>query len=175
MTTAFSCTAEFYLRYRPAYPDALLHLLRTRAGTTGHGVLVDLGCGPGRVAIPLASHFERVVAVDVEPEMIAVADQAARSRGITNVEWRVARAELLELPAQSVELITIGEAFHRLDQPRVLGLAGTWLTRGGAIPTLGGEPVWRGPEPCSRRFLCSSRRRRQGSLRSRPSERATPS
>ena len=28
--------------------------------------------------------------------------------------------------------------------------SGTWLTRGGAIATLGGEPVWRGPEPWKR-------------------------
>jgi hypothetical protein len=88
--------------------------------------------------------------VDVEPEMITVAERAARSQRITNVEWRLARAEVLELPAESVELMTIGEAFHRLDQQRVLHSAGTTLKRGGAIATLGGETVWRGPEPWKR-------------------------
>ncbi len=72
--------------------------LRLAAGTTGNGVLLDLACGPGRIAIPMASHFRRVVAIDVEPEMIAVGKLSATRRGATNIDWRVTPAEQLELP-----------------------------------------------------------------------------
>src|SRR5437867_3089397 len=142
--TAFAGTATFYLRYRPPYPDEFLFDLRSHAKTTGDGSLLDLACGPGRVAIPMAPYFNSVLAVDVEAEMIAVGEQEARRRGVSNIAWRVERAEDLQLPARSLELITIGEAFHRLDQERILKRAVGWLQRRGSLATLGAEPVWRG-------------------------------
>ena len=148
--TAFAGTANYYLRYRLPYPDEFLFELRSRAKTTAYGSLLDIACGPGRVAIPMAPYFNRVLAVDVEAEMIDVGEQEATRRGVTNIAWRVERAENLQLPARSLELITIGEAFHRLDQARILKLASGWLQRGGSLATLGAEPVWRGNEEWKR-------------------------
>jgi len=145
-TTAFTGTARDYARYRPAYPQAFLADLRSRARTTGHGALLDLACGPGRVAIPMARHFARVLAVDVEPEVVADGERRANACGIANIAWLVARAEALQLAPGSLELVAIGEAFHRLDAARVLVAALEWLAPHGAIATLGGEPVWRGRE-----------------------------
>jgi SAM-dependent methyltransferase len=113
-------------------------------------VLLDLACGPGRVAIPMAQHFERVQAVDVEAEMIAVGQRETRRRGVANIAWQVQRAEGLDIPPGSIELITVGEAFRRLDSPRVLQLAMQWLRPRGSLATLGGEPVWRGDEAWKR-------------------------
>jgi len=142
----FAGTASDYLRYRPPYPDEFLAQLRARAATTGRGVLLDLACGPGRVAMPMAPYFDRVLAVDVEPEMIDVGRSAADRLGVRNIEWRVHRAEELDLRGRSIELVAIGEAFHRLDQTRVVELALHWLRRGGGLATLAGEQVWRGRE-----------------------------
>ena len=146
----FAGTATYYVRYRPPYPDEFLSDLRSHAKTTGHGSLLDLACGPGRVAIPMAPHFNSVLAVDVDAEMIAVGEQEASRRGVTNIAWHVERAEDLQLPARSLELITIGEAFHRLDQQRILKRALGWLQRRGSLATLGAEPVWRGREEWKR-------------------------
>lgn len=148
--TAFSGTATDYARYRPPYPDQFLFDLRSHAKTTGYGSLLDLACGPGRVAIPMAPYFTNVLAVDVKAEMIAVGEQEASRRGVTNIAWLVERAEDLQLPARSLELITIGEAFHRLDQERILKRALGWLQRRGSLATLGAEPVWRGEEEWKR-------------------------
>lgn len=148
--TAFAGTADDYASYRPPYPGAFLAHLRNAVGTSGHGILLDLACGPGRIAIPMAPHFRRVVAVDIEPEMIAVGKQCANQLGITTIDWRVTPAERLQLAPASVELVTIGEAFHRLDQSRMLQLASEWLIQGGALATLGGESIWSGPESWKR-------------------------
>jgi SAM-dependent methyltransferase len=145
--TAFTGTAEAYASYRPAYPAVLLAHLRNAAGTSGSGVLVDLACGPGRVAIPMAAHFRRVLAIDVEPEMVAVGKQRARRAEVANIDWHVLPAEHLTLAPNSVELVTIGEAFHRLDQLRMLELADEWLLPKGCVATLGGESIWSGREP----------------------------
>lgn len=156
--SVFAGTADDYAAYRPPYPEALLGRLRRAAGTPGDGVVVDLACGPGRVAIPLAPHVRQVLALDVEPEMVAVGRRRAAERGITNIDWQVGRAEDLSLAPASVALVTIGEAFHRLDQPRVLALADAWLAPGGCLATLGGEPVWGGAEPWKRVLVDVSNR-----------------
>jgi SAM-dependent methyltransferase len=144
---AFTGTAEYYARYRVPYPQALLDDLRRRAAITGAGRLLDLACGPGRVALPLAPHFREVWAVDQEPEMLAVGQAEAARRGVTNVRWQVGRAEEIEAPADAFELITIGEAFHRLDQWRIATLALAWLAPGRCLATLGGDIVFVGEAP----------------------------
>src|SRR4051812_29894557 len=123
---AFIGTAEVYAKYRPPYPQQLLaDLVASVEGE--HQFLVDLATGPGRVALDLAAWFERVLAVDLEPEMTALARRRSTDRGIDNIEWRVGRAEDVDLAAGSADLVTIGEAFHRLEQGRVARLALGWL------------------------------------------------
>jgi hypothetical protein len=56
---------------RRSYPSDLLeHAMEL---SPGHETLLDLACGPGRIALACAISFEHVLAVDIEPEMIAVA------------------------------------------------------------------------------------------------------
>ncbi len=150
---AFAGTAAYYARYRPPYPSEFLAELRARAGARGDGTLLDLACGPGRVAIPMAPHFGRVLAVDVEDEMIETGQREASARGVANIEWRVSRAEDLQLPPNSLDLITVGEAFHRLDASLVLRRAVEWLRPGGSFASLAGESMWRGGEEWQRELV----------------------
>jgi SAM-dependent methyltransferase len=147
---AFLGTARAYLRYRPPYPKALLDDLLARAAAPRMAVLLDLACGPGRVALDLAMSFDRVSAIDLEPEMIEVGKQEAAHRGIGNVTWLVGRAEDLTLAPSSVDLITIGEAFHRLDQGMIMRKALSWLKPGCCLATLGTVGILDGPEPWQR-------------------------
>ncbi len=88
-----------------------------------------------------------VLAIDLEPEMIEVGKQEAARRGIGHINWLVGRAEDLELAPSSLDLITIGEAFHRLDQTLIARKALGWLKPGGSLATLGTEGVLAGREP----------------------------
>jgi SAM-dependent methyltransferase len=144
---AFAGTARAYLRYRPPYPRALLDYLLANVGAPRSGALLDLACGPGRVALDLAGAFGTVWAIDLEPEMIEVGKADATRRGIGHVAWLVGRAEDLELAPGSVDLITIGEAFHRLDQAVIADKALNWLKPGGCLATLGTEDILDGREP----------------------------
>jgi SAM-dependent methyltransferase len=143
---AFAGTAEAYLRYRPPYPKALLASLAAQAHLSGAAVLLDLACGPGRVTLDLAASFEHVHAIDLEAEMIAAGRREATRRGVRNVEWRVERAEEASIAAESVDLITIGEAFHRLDQMEIIEKALNWLKPGGCIAILGTYSILSGGE-----------------------------
>jgi SAM-dependent methyltransferase len=147
MDGLFAGTAEYYARYRPRYPQELFdHLLR-RAPVTGRGRLLDLACGTGEIAVPLAPSFAQADAVDQEPEMIAV----GRARAdVAHITWTAGRAEELHFPPDSMEMITIGNAFHRLDRPVVARLARTWLRPGGTIAILHGTSLWQGAEDWQR-------------------------
>jgi ubiquinone/menaquinone biosynthesis C-methylase UbiE len=144
---AFAGTASYYLRYRVPYPQALMSDLIKRARVTGRGRLLDLACGPGRIALALVSSFREVWAVDLEPEMIAVGQQAAAQRSVNTITWIVGRAEALQAAPASFELITIGEAFHRLDQELVAKQTLQWLQPGCCVATLGGYGLMQGNEP----------------------------
>lgn len=143
----FSGTAEYYAQYRVPYPQDLIDDLCKRTGVTGDGKLLDLACGPGRVTLPLATYFGEVWAIDLEPDMIAVAKGEAERLGIGHVKWLVGRAEDVEAVPESFELITIGEAFHRLNQRTIPELALGWLIPGQCLVTLGCNSMKGGKEP----------------------------
>ena len=155
---AFAGTATAYLRYRPPYPRALLDDLLMRAAVPADGALLDLACGPGRVSLDLADHFGVVWAVDQEPEMIEVGRREAARRGMHGVNWLVGRAEDLVLADGSIDIITIGEAFHRLDQTLIVQRALDWLKPGGCLVTLGVEGPLDGREPWQRKAAEVARR-----------------
>jgi ubiquinone/menaquinone biosynthesis C-methylase UbiE len=134
---AFAGVADDYVRYRLPYPHALLDDLLARAGLPPNPRLLDLGCGTGRVSLPIAGHFAEVVGVDPEPAMIAAGEREAQRLGVTHIRWSVARAEDFAAPLANFDLVTCGEAFHRLDQPRVAAKVFAWLRRSGAFVTLG--------------------------------------
>jgi SAM-dependent methyltransferase len=115
----FEGSAPFYRRGRLPYPAALGPALAELAGLDGTGVLADVGCGPGILAVELAPLFEQVLAVDPDPHMLEEARSNARDRQVGNVEWVQARIEELILPPRSLRMATFGRSFHWTDQPLV--------------------------------------------------------
>ncbi|MFE5302268.1 hypothetical protein [Streptomyces sp. NPDC056632] len=63
-TALFASAAEHYARFRPGYPDEFFALLAERFGLDGTQTAMDLGCGPGMSALPLAPHVDRLYAID---------------------------------------------------------------------------------------------------------------
>jgi SAM-dependent methyltransferase len=147
---AYAGTAAYYSRYRVPYPKVLMTDLLKDSGVSGAGNLLDLACGPGRVGLPLASSFREVWALDLEPEMIEEGQIQASRLGVRNIRWMQGRAEDLFAAPGTFELITIGEAFHRLDQQIVAVRALGWLKTGSCIATLGCDTILSGKEPWQR-------------------------
>jgi len=111
---------------------------------------IDLACGTGRVALAIAPRFAEIRAVDLEPEMVEAGRREALRLGISNIQWSIGRAEDFEAPAGAFHLVAAGDAFHRLDRPRVAALAFGWLVPGGAAVTLGSEGFLDGDAPWRR-------------------------
>jgi len=112
----FRGTASYYARYRPGYPPELLDELAAAAGLDGTGRLLDLGCGPGTIAIPLASRVAGVIAIDNDVEMLEELTRAAPA----NVVAVEAAAEDVDARFGTFHLVTIGRAIHWFDGSRVL-------------------------------------------------------
>ena len=87
------------------------------------GTALDVACGTGRMAIPLAAKGYQVTGVDIVPEMVARARQKAAAHGVS-VEWVVADAREFHLQQQFLFLYMVENAFQffhtRADQEALL-------------------------------------------------------
>jgi ubiquinone/menaquinone biosynthesis C-methylase UbiE len=162
-TDLYRGTAGYYDRFRPSYPDELIDDLAARAGADGTGSLLDLACGTGLVSFALRARFASIWAVDQEPDMIRVASEKARALGVTaNAHTTNTRtpntgtglfrfvtcaAEDLSAPEQAFDLVTIGNALHRLRRDEVAVSVLRWLKPGGFLALLWGGSPWDGDAP----------------------------
>src|SRR5262249_16111742 len=73
----FPTLVPLYERFRPPYPPAFFHTVSMRLGLGGRHRLIDLGTGPGLLALGFAPYVGRIVGVDPEPAMLAAAREAA--------------------------------------------------------------------------------------------------
>lgn len=135
----FRGTAECYSRFRPRYPPALLDAIERTVGLGRGDSLLDLACGTGEVSLALADRVAGMWAIDLEPEMVAVARRNALDRGIRRVHWLVGRAEDAELPEDHFGLVAVGRAFHRLNRPLIAQRSTGWLRSGGHFIDLGAD------------------------------------
>lgn len=80
--------AEFF-QTGEDYVSSLLETIRTHLDPhfTAEDVL-EFGCGPGRLAIPLAGRFRRVIAVDISRSMLETAGSFAARLGRTNITFQ---------------------------------------------------------------------------------------
>ncbi len=144
-------TARDYDRFRVPYPQSLIDDLAARSGANGQGRLLDLACGTGQVTFALAGRFAEVWAVDQEPDMTSLVAQKARAAGLGHLRVMTSSAENLSAPDGGFDLVTIGNAFHRLPRTGVAASALRWLRPGGFLALLySGENPWRGDAPWQR-------------------------
>ena len=87
--------------------------------------VLDLACGVGDPALSIATEVApsgRVTATDLGPGMMSLAEERARKKGLTNIEFREANAESLPFADESYDVLTcrFGIMFFP-DLPKALG------------------------------------------------------
>ena len=120
----FATTAATYAAHREPYPPAFFAAAAQKLGLSGREALIDLGTGPGLLALGFAPYVARTLGVDPEPAMV----EAARAAGVEVVQ---ARAEDLDLGR--FDIITIGRALHWMDREATLAALERTLAPGGSI------------------------------------------
>ncbi|MFL9652403.1 class I SAM-dependent methyltransferase [Streptomyces sp. PB17] len=132
--TLFAGTAAFYRRGRLPYAPGLADLLAGVLDLDGRGRLLDLGCGPGTVALRLAGLFDEVVGVDPDPGMLAEAARGAAELEVAGkVRWVRARAEELPAGLGDFTVATLAQSFHWMDRGPVAATVRGLLRPGGAL------------------------------------------
>jgi ubiquinone/menaquinone biosynthesis C-methylase UbiE len=86
----FATTVPLYEKLRPPYPAVFFRNIARRLHLGREHALIDLGTGPGLLALGFAPYVGCVVGVDPEPAMLAAARKAAAdaSKAITLIESR---------------------------------------------------------------------------------------
>jgi SAM-dependent methyltransferase len=140
--------ADLYHRYRRGYPADLIGAIVDAFSLGSDDIVVDLGCGTGQLATPMAQHVRAAIGVDPEPDMLARAHSAAQAQDITNVGWMVGKDTDLPLLRsllgdEAVGAVTIGQALHWMDHEALFDAAGPLLRRGGGVAIVAnGIPLW---------------------------------
>ena len=130
----FTGKAGYYARYRRGYPPEVFDTISSRFGLTLSSEILDLGCGTGNVAIPLAERGFHVFAVDPEPEMREEGWKRAEAGHIPGICWMAgADSTLATLGLPRLRLCTMGLSFHWMDRPRVLAILDALIEPGGGI------------------------------------------
>ena len=77
--------AEYVAVHGRWFPAAELAVIQRSLDLSPEDVLLDLGCGTGRLTVSLASGCRRVVAVDRFPASLAILRERARTLGLPNI------------------------------------------------------------------------------------------
>jgi SAM-dependent methyltransferase len=117
------------LPYSPALVDAFEEAL----SLNGTGRLLDVGCGPGTIALRIAGLFAEVVGVDADGDMIAEARRLSIERGVVNAIWVHMRAEALPADLGVFRMVTFAASFHWMDRPIVARTAREMLDPAGVV------------------------------------------
>jgi SAM-dependent methyltransferase len=98
-----------------------VRLLIDMARVGPEDAVLDVACGPGLVACPLAEVARHVTGIDLTPAMIEQAKARQRASGLTNVTWLVGDAVPLPFPDTSFSVVVARYSFHHfLDTKAVL-------------------------------------------------------
>jgi putative heme-binding domain-containing protein len=99
--------------------DALVKALEIREGAR----VADIGAGTGYFTWRLAQHAGpkgKVIAVDIQQQMLDLAAATVKQHGLGNVEYVLGRESDPKLPDRSLDMVFIGYSYHEFSQPETI-------------------------------------------------------
>lgn len=98
-------------------------LLLTNLGLKQGQTVCDMGCGNGYYVLPIAEMIGekgRVLAVDVQPEMLELLRARMEGKGLTNITPILGSFHEPYLPAESCDLILLVDVYHEFSYPELM-------------------------------------------------------
>lgn len=112
-TNRFSSRVEYYIKYRPQYPNELIDFLSEELSLSPSSVIADVGSGTGFLSEMFLKNGNRVFGVEPNKEMREAAENLLKE--YPNFRSVNGSAESTTLDPQSVDFVTAGQAFHWFD------------------------------------------------------------
>ncbi len=115
-TGKFTHKVSDYVKYRPSYPDGFIRYLFEEVGFSGDAAVADVGAGTGILTARLAEEVKTVYAIEPNRNMrMACMEACGRNCSFVTLEGT---AEDTGLPDDSVDFVTVAQAFHWFDRHR---------------------------------------------------------
>jgi SAM-dependent methyltransferase len=118
----FGHAAVEFDRYRPEYPPELFERIFAAVPADHRERAIDIGAGTGKATRALLSQFREVIAVEPDPGMAAKLKEDLRAVIVRNIT-----AEDFSQPPSTADLVTVANALHWMDAPRVFANVHSWL------------------------------------------------
>jgi SAM-dependent methyltransferase len=127
LAKSFLNAGEDYDRFRPGFPEAAADVVIP----TPMDVVLDLGAGTGKFTERLVGRASRVIAVEPSEQMLSVL------RGkLSEVEPHIGTAEEIPVVDDSVDAVTVAQAFHWFDRDPACAEIRRVLVPGGTLGLL---------------------------------------
>jgi len=96
-------------------PSKAISLIELEPGQA----IADIGAGSGYYSFRIAQRFpeSKVVAVDIQPEMLDFIKRRSRELNVSNVEIQLGSIESVKLPAESIDAALFVDAYHEFSHP----------------------------------------------------------
>lgn len=146
--TLFAGTAGYYARYRFGYPEKMIHWALDAVECTSTTPVLDLGCGTGQLALPIACRGIPVVGVDPDSEMLVEASRQL-SPGLPAgflcaTDANLRDEAVVALLPRPVRLVVMGASFHWMDREQVPRTLDGIVDAGGGVAVFSsGKSTWR--------------------------------
>jgi len=102
-------------RIEEEMPDAVVDNMNLAADD----VVADIGAGSGYFSFRIARKVPngKVLAVDIQPEMLALIENTKASEGLDNVEGILGQIDDPNLPTDSIDAAIMVDAYHEFSHP----------------------------------------------------------
>ncbi len=112
-TTRFSNRVENYVKYRPSYPEAIITFLEKNIGLQKENRIVDIGSGTGLFSELFLKNGYAVIGIEPNNDMRKEGEKKlGQYPDFTSINHR---AEETGLRSNSINLITVAQAFHWME------------------------------------------------------------
>ena len=128
----FRSAAKYYLSGRSSYSSLLIRRVVELCALNSTHKILDLGSGPGQLAMAFAPLVREVTALDPEPEMLEIGRKSASSG---DFQIKFVQGSSYDLGPQfgRFQAATIGRAFHWMDRATTLNLLDAMIEPDGAV------------------------------------------
>ncbi|OMF29455.1 class I SAM-dependent methyltransferase [Paenibacillus sp. FSL H8-0259] len=126
----FNQAAEYYDRYRPSYPFALIEQIVQEASLTKESRILEIGAGSGKASELFLDRGYELLCIEPGPQLAELGRQKHRDK---NVRFVTSRFEHWSGPEKDFDLIFSAQAFHWVPQPEGYKKCGRLLKPGGRL------------------------------------------
>ncbi|WP_449408166.1 class I SAM-dependent methyltransferase [Microbacterium maritypicum] len=127
LARSFETSGADYDRYRPGFPPAAVEIMVPSRVDTA----LDLGAGTGKFTRLLLDRAETVIAVEPSAAMLDVL-----RANLPDVDARAGGAEAIPCSDESVDVVTVAQAFHWFDRDPACAEIARVLVPGGRLGLL---------------------------------------